>query len=114
MAPEKMSVRPVSSKDFYETVMKSSPHEYIFVDFCADWCQPCKKIAPKIHQLAQEYDQVTFLQVDADRSEDLMFKYGVESIPSFLLFKRGDLCPVIGIRGAQLEKIKEALRRTKE
>lgn len=90
--------------------MKTSAQNYIFVDFCADWCQPCRKIAPKIRQLAQEYDRVEFLQVDADRSEDLMLKYRIESIPSFLLFKKGDLYPMIGIRGPQLDKIKEVLK----
>lgn len=109
-----MSVRPVSSEEFYEVVMKTSPHHYIFVDFCADWCQPCKKIAPKIENLAREYNHVTFLQVDADESEDLLERYGVESIPSFLLFKKGHLRPVTGIRGPHLEKIKEALHKTRQ
>lgn len=94
--------------------MKNSSQNHVFVDFCADWCQPCKKIAPKIEELAQKYDQVSFLQIDADESPELMTKYGVESIPSFLLFKKGDLHPLVGIRGAHLEKIKEALQRTQE
>lgn len=87
----------------------NSSRDYILVDFCAEWCQPCKKVAPKVEQLAQIYDRVRFVQLDADRSPELMDRYGVESIPSFLLFKRGSLEPVIGVRGPQLDKLKRIL-----
>ena len=60
------------------------------VDFWAVWCGPCKMIAPILEQIAQEHDgQLQVTKVDVDHNNESAMKYGVMSIPTLILFKRG-------------------------
>lgn len=64
----------------------------VLVDFWATWCMPCKMLAPVIEQLAEQYaGQVTVAKVDIDEHEDLAVRYGIQSIPTVLLFENGQL-----------------------
>ena len=78
----------VTDKEFEEQVLKADTP--VLVDFWADWCGPCKMIAPVVEELATEYDgQVRFAKVDVDANPEAATKYGVRSIPTLLLFKNG-------------------------
>ena len=78
----------VSDKTFEEEVIKSDIP--VLVDFWADWCAPCKMIAPIVEQLATEYDgKVKFAKVDVDTNPGAATTYGVRSIPTLLIFKEG-------------------------
>ena len=59
------------------------------VDFYATWCGPCKMIAPTIHDIANEREDVTVGKVDIDESLALAEKYGVASVPTLIVFKNG-------------------------
>ena len=62
----------------------------VFVDFHADWCGPCKIIAPSIDRLADEYDgTVKFVKLDIDQSPDVARRYDVKSIPTLIIFRSG-------------------------
>ncbi len=61
----------------------------VLVDFYAQWCGPCKLIAPIIDELAAERQDVKFAKVDVDANPDLASLYSVFSIPTFLVFKDG-------------------------
>ncbi len=64
----------------------------ILVDFWAEWCGPCRMVAPVLDQLADEMDgKVKIGKVNVDENQELSIKYGVQSIPTFLLFKDGQL-----------------------
>ena len=64
----------------------------VLVDFYADWCGPCKMLAPFIEQIAEEYDgKVKVCKVDVDNVESLAYKYNIRSIPTLLYFKDGKL-----------------------
>lgn len=64
----------------------------VLVDFWATWCMPCKMLAPVIEQLAEQYaGQVTVAKVDIDEQEELAVRYGIQSIPTVLLFENGQL-----------------------
>lgn len=66
------------------------------VDFWATWCGPCQMIAPVIEQLAEEYDgRVKVAKLDTDANQRTTVRYNVRSIPSVLLFKKGQLVETV-------------------
>jgi thioredoxin 1 len=75
----------------------------VLVDFWADWCAPCKMMAPVVHQLAKEYVGRAYIaKLNVDNNALTATKYGVMSIPNFIVFKRGQqLGQVVGAVGKQ-------------
>ena len=66
------------------------------VDFWAEWCAPCKQIAPIVEELAREYDgRVKVAKLDVDASPMTPMQYGVRGIPSILMFKGGELVDTV-------------------
>ncbi len=59
------------------------------VDFSATWCGPCKMLAPVFHELAEEMEGVDFFNADVDENQELAGKYGIQGVPSVLIFKDG-------------------------
>ena len=71
----------------------------VMVDFWAEWCGPCKMIAPAVHDLALEYEgQLNVAKLDVDSDPDIAARYGIRSIPALIFFKDGQ--PVDQIVGA--------------
>ena len=84
------SVKYVTEQDFQQEVINADVP--VLVDFTADWCQPCKMIAPIVEQLAGEWDgKVKVVKLDADQNPGIMMQYGVMGIPTLMLFKGGDI-----------------------
>lgn len=63
----------------------------VLVDFYADWCGPCKVVAPILDELSEKYKDVLFAKVDVDKNQDLASKYSIFSIPTFLIIKNGEV-----------------------
>ena len=63
-------------------------NDYTLVDFYADWCGPCKMLAPVLEELKNE---IKIIKVNVDESEEVAMKYGVMSIPTLVFFKEGKL-----------------------
>lgn len=77
-----------TSQNFEQEVLKAS--EPVLVDFYADWCGPCKSMAPIVEQIAGEMDgKVRVGKLNIDEQMDIAQKYGVMSIPTFIIFKDG-------------------------
>ena len=71
----------------------------VLVDFWAEWCGPCKMIAPSVHEMAEEFDgKLVVGKVDVDNAPNIAMKYGIRSIPALIFFKGGQ--PVDQIVGA--------------
>lgn len=71
----------------------------VLVDFYADWCGPCKMIAPAIEEIANERTDITVGKVNIDESGAIAVKYGIASIPTLIVFKDGkEYARLIGYR----------------
>ncbi|HEY6548134.1 MAG TPA: thioredoxin [Vicinamibacteria bacterium] len=81
-------VLQLTSESFEAEVLRSS--EPVLVDFWATWCPPCRMIAPTIDALAGEYaGRVKVAKLDVDAAPDVAEKFGIQSIPTLLVFKDG-------------------------
>jgi thioredoxin 1 len=63
----------------------------VLIDFYADWCGPCKMIAPIIEQLAEEVTDAKVVKVDTEESPEIAMRFGIRSIPTFILLKDGEV-----------------------
>src|SRR5207249_1966687 len=82
------NVIPVNETDFDSAVLQSGVP--VFVDFYADWCGPCRMIAPTIEALSEEYEgKVKFVKINVDNNQQLAMKYDIMSIPTGMLFENG-------------------------
>ncbi len=100
----------LTDANFDQEVLKSSTP--VLVDFWAEWCGPCKMIAPMLDELASEYDgKVKVGKVNIDEFQSIATQYGVRAIPTLLIFKDGEVAEqVVGMRSkrdlkATLDKV---------
>lgn len=63
----------------------------VLVDFYADWCGPCKATEPIIEELSESMKNVKFVKIDVDANQEIAGKYSIFSIPTFLIFKNGEV-----------------------
>ncbi len=85
-----MGTIAVTDESFEKDVLQSS--KPVLVDFWAEWCGPCKQIAPALEQIAAEMgDQVTVAKLNIEESLNTPSRYGVRGIPTMMLFKDGQM-----------------------
>ena len=79
----------VTDQEFDLEVLQSGTP--VLVDFWAEWCQPCKMIAPIVDALAEEYDgKIRFAKVDVDSTPQTPMNYGIRGIPTLIIFRGGE------------------------
>ncbi len=82
--------KPVTDQDFDTVVMKSNLP--VLVDFWAPWCGPCKVMLPVMEELGKEYEgKLTIVKMNVDENTEIPAKYGVMSIPTFLIVNKGEV-----------------------
>ena len=95
----------IVNKNEFDTIVKNG---LVLVDFFANWCGPCKMMAPVLEEVEKEVDGLIVVKVDTDKEGELALKYGVQSIPNMILFKDGTpVDQVIGFtpKETMIEKI---------
>ncbi len=83
-----MGILEMTSERFEEEVLKSE--KTVLIDFYADWCGPCKMMAPVVERVASENTDLKVVKVNIDNEEELAIKYMVMSIPTFVVIKNGE------------------------
>ena len=82
-------VKEISQDNFDADVLGSD--KPVLVDFWAEWCGPCKQLAPTISEIAQNNEgKLDVVKIDVDANRDLAVQYGIRSIPTLMIFKDGE------------------------
>ncbi len=99
----------ILNSETLESMIQSSDVP-VLVDFHADWCMPCKVLAPTIDQLVSEYaGRVIFGKIDVDTNRDAAWKYGIRGVPTLILFHKGKPAKVI-VGAVPKAKIETAIK----
>jgi thioredoxin 1 len=90
-----------TDQNFEEEVLKSSTP--VLVDFWAEWCMPCRMLAPTIEKIAKDYaGKVKVGKLDTDANRDVAAKYSISAIPTVILFRNGEVAQkFVGLRKEQ-------------
>ena len=103
MASDK--VQTITDGNFDQTIQGEKP---VLVDFWAEWCGPCRRLAPTVEELAGDYDgKVVVGKLNVDENPNTAFKFTIRGIPTLLLFKGGQVVEqVVGLQDkSELKKV---------
>lgn len=84
-----MTTIHVTNNNFNKEVLEHKGT--VFVDFYAEWCGPCKMTSPIIEELSNEITDVKFVKIDVDTNPEISGEYSIFSIPTFIIFKDGNI-----------------------
>jgi thioredoxin 1 len=87
----------VTESTFDSEVIQSD--QPVLVDFWAEWCGPCHAVAPVLDRIVGEHEELKLVKVNIDEEQGLALRYGVQAIPTMILFKGGQ--PEVSVTGAQ-------------
>ena len=83
-----MSVIQINEKNFDEIIGGKKP---VLLDFYADWCGPCKMVAPILHEIEEEMPELVIAKINVDDVTDVAIAYGIQSIPTLLVMENGEI-----------------------
>ncbi|HEY0137842.1 MAG TPA: thioredoxin [Nannocystis sp.] len=111
MASDKVKIS--SDSEFQADVLDTSKDQLVVVDFWATWCGPCRSMAPHLDAIAGEYDgKIRIVKVDVDRNQKSAITYGIQNLPTLLVFKGGEVVDkLVGNPGSK-GKLEEWMKRS--
>lgn len=80
-------LKKIEGKDFEKEVLKSE--KMVVVDFFATWCGPCQMLIPVLKEIASETENYDIVEIDVDEAQELAMNYGIEAVPTMIIFKNG-------------------------
>lgn len=80
-------VEEINKKEELENILSSN--KYVVVDFSADWCGPCKALAPLLDEISTTMTDIKFVKIDVDKLKNISEQYGISAIPTLIYFKEG-------------------------
>ena len=83
-----MAIITVTKENFGETKAESKT---VLLDFYADWCGPCRMVAPIVHEIADERDDIVVGKINVDEQPELAMQFGVMSIPTLVVMRNGEV-----------------------
>ena len=99
----------VDKETFSSEVLQND--KLALVDFWAEWCGPCKQIAPRLDEISEKYSEnLSVCKVDVDSNRELALQYNVRSIPSLMIFKKGEMIDSL-IGAVSLEELEDLVTR---
>jgi len=101
-----MAIQKINSTSEFDKIL-ANPNTKVLADFYADWCGPCKMMAPILETVANENPDQVILEVNVDEQEELMARYKIMSIPTLIVFENGEIVKkAIGLQPKnQLEEL---------
>jgi len=85
-----MSVKEIDEKSFENEVINSNL--LVLIDFWAEWCGPCKQVAPILDEINKEIgDKIKIVKINIDQNPNIPNKYGIQSIPTLIILKKGKI-----------------------
>ncbi len=95
-----MSVLTITQGNFEKEVLNSE--KTVLVDFWASWCGPCRMMSPIVDEIAEEREDIVVGKINVDEEPELATAYGIMSIPTLLVFKKGEVAEqIVGVRPKQ-------------
>jgi len=102
-------VKEIKTIEEFQNVLLN---EKVIIDFYADWCVPCKKLAPKFQELSNQLDYITFIKINVDNEEivSVIEKYNIKALPTFVFIKNSKEEDVYRVVGSDFSKVVENVK----
>ncbi|RZC32434.1 thioredoxin-2 [Asbolus verrucosus] len=98
-------VTHINDKNDLVSKLNDAGDQLVVIDFFATWCGPCKMIAPKLAELAQEFQNILIFKVDVDECEEIAMEYNISSMPTFVFIKNNQT--ITQFSGANYDKLRQ-------
>lgn len=106
-----LETNSANSKPDFDQALNDAGDSLVVLDCFATWCGPCKVIAPKVVQMAKDFQDARFYKIDVDEVNDVAQELGIRAMPTFLLFKNGE--KVGEVVGANEKALRAAIEQHK-
>tara|TARA_B000000557_G_C20474082_1_gene316739 strand:- start:103 stop:429 length:327 start_codon:yes stop_codon:yes gene_type:complete len=106
-----MTIYDLNQDDDFDKLMHDSENIYAIVDFYAPWCGPCKKLTPALEKLSEKYTDLSFFKVNVDEHDEIADKYGITSLPTFLVFATKNCEIEECVQGANEEELEKLCKK---